>query len=104
MAKQDTEQFIYDRLARVKLKSLRKHMHMTQSQIAELSGLSLSTISNIESEDSNASSPRLDSVIAYLNALGYEMKFEIKDELVKKQNMIEYVEEDSNEETTTAVG
>ena len=36
MAKQDTEQFIYDRLARVKLKSLRKHMHMTQSQIAEL--------------------------------------------------------------------
>lgn len=83
MDKQNTEQFIYDKIARTKLKSLRKHMHMTRSQIAQLSGLSLPTISNIESESSKVS-PRLDSVIAYLNALGYEMKFSVKDELLSE--------------------
>lgn len=84
----NTELYIYDRLMRINLKSIRKHMHYTQSMISELSGLSLSTISNIESEDNNASSSRMDSIIAYLNAMNYEIKFQPKDE---KQQMIKVI-------------
>jgi len=87
----NTEQYIYDKLARIRLKSIRKHMHMTQNQIAELSGLSLSTIRHIESEDTSVS-PRMESVIGYLNAMGYEMNFKLKDENVK-QNMIVYIDD-----------
>lgn len=87
MVSKDTEIEIYDRLTRMKLKTLRKHHHMTQSMMSEISGLSRSTISNIESEDPKASSPRLDSIIAYLYALNYQINFEDKDEY-KKEEMI----------------
>lgn len=59
-----------DKLLRMRLTNIRKSKHITQKQLSELSGLSESCISNIES-DSNTS-PTLRSLIKYATALGVE--------------------------------
>ena len=64
----NTEFLIQDKLIRMQLTDIRKSKHLTQKQMSELSGLSASCISNIESGEN--SSPTLRSLIRYANALG----------------------------------
>ena len=68
MESTNTENLIKDKLIRMELTNIRKSKHLTQDQISEISGLSKSCISNIESGES--SSPTLRSLIRYVNALG----------------------------------
>lgn len=65
-----TENFISDKLTKMELVNLRKSNGFTMKDMKEKSGLSISCISNIEN-----GSPNLKSIIKYLDALGYEMKF-----------------------------
>ena len=64
----NTEFLIQDKLIRMQLTDIRKSKHLTQKRMSELSGLSASCISNIESGEN--SSPTLRSLIRYANALG----------------------------------
>ena len=59
---------IDDKLLRMQLVSLRKAKHLTQKALADLAGLSVSSVSNIESSESVK--PTMKSVIKYVNALG----------------------------------
>lgn len=59
-----------DKLLRMRLTDIRKSKHITQKQLSELSGLSESCISNIESGSNT--SPTLRSLIKYATALGVE--------------------------------
>lgn len=59
-----------DKLLRMRLTNIRKSKHITQKQLSELSGLSESCISNIES--GSDTSPTLRSLIKYATALGVE--------------------------------
>ena len=63
----NTEFLIQDKLIRMQLTDLRKAKHLTQKQLSQISGLSTSSISNIESGEN--SSPTLRSLIRYTNAL-----------------------------------
>lgn len=54
-------------LLRSELTELRKNKHMTQSQVSEISGLSKSTISNIESGEEKGVT--LASIIKYARAI-----------------------------------
>lgn len=67
----NTDALIEDKLLRMQLANVRKSKHLTQKQLAELSGLSESCISNIES--GSDSSPTLRSLIRYTSALGIEL-------------------------------
>lgn len=62
---------INDRLLRMTLSDLRKSSHLSQQELADKSGLSLSTISAIEND--NDRSPTLSSIIKYITALGYKI-------------------------------
>lgn len=62
---------IADKLLRMQLADIRKSKHLSQKQVSELSGLSESCISNIESGEQ--SSPTLRSLMRYLDALGIEL-------------------------------
>lgn len=64
----NVEYLVQDKLIRMQLTDLRKAKHLTQKQMAELSGLSVSCISNIESGENY--SPTLRSMIRYADALG----------------------------------
>lgn len=75
--KYTTENFISDKLTRMQLSSLRKSKGLTQKDIQESTGLSLTCISNIESGE--GTSPTLKSIVKYLDAIGYEMTFKKKD-------------------------
>ena len=68
---ENTDIYIEDKLIRQQLKNARVGKHMTQQEVSKLSGLSLATISNIESGDG---SPTLRSLIRYANSIGYEFK------------------------------
>ena len=67
----NTDMLIADKLLRMELASIRKSKNLTQKQLSEISGLSASCISNIESGEQ--SSPTLRSVIRYATALGIEL-------------------------------
>ena len=67
----NTEMLIKDKLLRMQLTNIRKQKHLTQKQISEMTGLSTSCISNIESGEST--SPTVRSLIKYANALGVEL-------------------------------
>ena len=62
---------IADKLLRMQLADIRKSKHLSQKQVSELSGLSESCISNIES--GGQSSPTLRSLMRYLDTLGIEL-------------------------------
>ena len=62
---------VADKLLRSQLTNIRKSKHLTQKQLSEISGLSESCISNIESGEE--SSPTLRSLIKYATALGAEI-------------------------------
>ena len=63
----NTDFLIQDKLIRMQLTDLRKAKHLTQKQMSEISGLSTSCISNIESGENNSSTLR--SLIRYASAL-----------------------------------
>lgn len=70
---------IFERLIRIQLTSLRKSKHLTQKKLAELSGLSVGTISNIESLN-NSSSIHLSTLSKYLVGIGAEMYIKFSDD------------------------
>lgn len=67
----NTDMLIADKLLRMELTNIRKSKNLTQKQLSEISGLSASCISNIESGEQ--SSPTLRSIIRYATALGIEL-------------------------------
>lgn len=62
---------VKDKLLRMQLVDIRKSKHLTQKQISEISGLSISCISNIESSD--LTSPTVRSLLRYANAIGVDL-------------------------------
>ena len=66
----NTDMMIADKLIRMQLADIRKSK-ISQKDLSEISGLSLSCISNIES--GKQSSPTLRSIIKYATALGIEL-------------------------------
>lgn len=73
----NTDALVADKLIRMQLSNIRRSKHMTQKQLSELSGLSESCISNIESGAD--SSPTLRSLIRYTSALGVELYIKIEE-------------------------
>lgn len=71
----NTEVYLQDKFIRMKLSQVRKSKGLTQKQLSELTGLSTSTISNIETGE-NSYSTR--SLIKYAEALGYEITIQKK--------------------------
>lgn len=72
----NTEVYLQDKMIRMDLLKIRKSKGLTQQQVAEKSGLSVSTISNIESGD-NSYTTR--SLIMYAEALGYDIRIKKKE-------------------------
>ena len=67
----NTDALICDKLIRMQLLNARKSKHITQKELARISGLSESCISNIESGSDQ--SPTLRSLVRYATALGVEI-------------------------------
>ena len=67
----NTDNLVADKLLRMQLLNIRKSKHLTQQQVSEMSGLSVSTISNLENGELTSTSFR--SIIAYATALGLEI-------------------------------
>jgi len=57
------------------IKLRRKYLKVTQSQLADLSGLSINTLYKIERGQAN---PTIDTLISISDILGMEMKIETK--------------------------
>jgi DNA-binding XRE family transcriptional regulator len=57
---------------RIKLARLRKEQNLTQNNVKEVAGLTQQAISRIE-KGTNGRSPTLNTLIRYVNALGYEL-------------------------------
>ena len=70
----NTDAMINDKILRMQLTNARKAKHISQKELAKLSGLSESCISNIETGES--SSPTLRSLVKYTTALGIELSIE----------------------------
>ena len=66
----NTDALIADKLLRIQLSNFRRSKGLTQKQLSNISGLSESCISNIES--GSDTSPTLRSLIRYTTALGIE--------------------------------
>ena len=67
--------YIQDKFIRTRLASIRKSKGLTQKQLSEITGLSTTTISNIESGDNSYT---LRSLIRCAEALGYEINIDKK--------------------------
>lgn len=72
----DNERFINSRLSKMSLGELRSAQHITKKRLAEITGLSVKCIADIESQTSG--NPTFNSICKYLNGLGYEMVFQKK--------------------------
>lgn len=70
------EQYINRRIAKDELSEMRKAKGLSQREVSNISGLSIKCISDIENP--NIGNPTLNSMLKYLNALGYEMYFQKK--------------------------
>lgn len=70
------EQYISKRITKMQLSAIRKINHLTQKEMANLTGLSVQCISDIENEENG--NPTLKSIVKYLDCLGYEMCFQKK--------------------------
>lgn len=75
---ENTEALIKDKLVRLQLTNARKAKKLTQQQVSEISGLSKSCISNIESGED--SSPTLRSIIKYCAAIGIDLYVDLNDQ------------------------
>ena len=69
MSNNDIDLCISHNLLKMQMVEMRKAKHITQKELANISGLSESCISNIESQNDSSSSPTLKSVMKYINAL-----------------------------------
>ena len=67
----NTDALVSDKLLRMELSNIRRSKRITQKKLSEISGLSESCISNIES--GSDSSPTLRSLIRYATALGVDI-------------------------------
>ncbi len=65
---------------RKKLKQIRKSQQITQHAMSQELGVNQQAISRFESDEET--SPSLDKVIAYCNALGYELDLKPKEKVV----------------------
>ncbi len=65
---------------RKKLKQIRKAQQITQQTMSQELGVNQQAISRFESDEDT--SPSLDKVIAYCNALGYELDLKPKEKIV----------------------
>ena len=74
----NTDALINDKLFRMQLCNIRKQKRLTQKQVADMSGLSTSCISNIESGEDT--SPTMRSIIKYATALGIEIYIKQKED------------------------
>jgi len=70
------ENYISTRLTKMQLADLRKYKHLTQKEVASMTGLSIQCISDIE--NSGSGNPTLKSLIKYLECMGYEICFQKK--------------------------
>ena len=66
----NTDVYIQDKFIRMKLAKIRKSKGLTQKDISDLTGVSVSTISNIENGDNSYT---IRSLIKYAEVLGYEL-------------------------------
>ena len=66
----NTDVYIQDKFIRMKLAKIRKSKGLTQKDISNFTGLSVSTISNIENGDNSYT---IRSLIRYAEVLGYEL-------------------------------
>lgn len=82
----NTDAMIDDKLFRMALANARKSRNLTQKELAKLSGLSESCISNIESGES--SSPTLRSLVKYTSALGIELSIDFVGRNVQESEQI----------------
>lgn len=71
----NVETYIQDKFIRTRLANIRKSKGITQKQLSEMTGLSIATISNIESGENSYT---LRSLIKCAEALGYEINIDKK--------------------------
>lgn len=79
----NTSEFIANHELREDLKLSRLKAHMTQRDVANISKLSLSTISNIENSDKAV---EYLSILKYIDAIGYELKLVPKPDYMKDEH------------------
>ena len=72
----NTDILVKDKFLRQKLADIRHSLGITQAEAAQMSGLSASTISNIESGDNTYT---MRSLLMYAKALGYDITFKKED-------------------------
>ena len=72
----EVERYIDRRIAKDELSEMRKAKGLSQKELSDISGLSVRCISDIENPESG--NPTLNSIIRYINALGYEIMFQKK--------------------------
>ena len=77
-AREEYEQFEAECKLRRELASARKNQNMTQGQLKERTGLTQQAISRIEK--GHDISPSLRNLIKYVNAIGYELTLQQKQE------------------------
>ena len=71
---EDIDKYISRRLTKDELSEMRKAKGLSQKELSDISGLSVRCISDIENP--NEGNPTLNSIIKYINALGYEIMFQ----------------------------
>jgi transcriptional regulator with XRE-family HTH domain len=71
----NTEVYLQDKFIRTRLANIRKSKGLTQKELSDISGLSIATISNIESGENSYT---LRSLIKCAEALGYEINIDKK--------------------------
>lgn len=71
-----TDKYISTKLTKMELSDLRKAARISQKEMSAISGLSTQCISDIESEKSG--NPTFNSIVKYLDVLGYEICFRPK--------------------------
>lgn len=72
----EVERYINKRITKDELSEMRKAKGLSQKELSDISGLSVRCISDIENPDNG--NPTLNSIIRYINALGYEIMFQKK--------------------------
>ena len=75
MIMNNTDVYLQDKFIRTRLASIRKSKGLTQKQLSDMTGLSTTTISNIESGENSYT---LRSLIRCAEALGYEINIDKK--------------------------
>ena len=71
----NTDVYLQDKFIRTRLANIRKSKGLTQKQLSDMTGLSTTTISNIESGENSYT---LRSLIRCAEALGYEINIDKK--------------------------